>query len=141
MLRPYRRQTCRMGSGPDAAFRAPLKPRSKALETCVVCGEPVDETDSAVCRGCGRRYHLVLRQGGQGKDCGAVWVDGEYLSLQFACFNCLGRGDDASSRAQPGAATPEPAPPGKAPAFPEGDAKAPPSHARRSRGQRRYRKW
>jgi hypothetical protein len=59
------------------------------METCVVCGEAVDDTNSAVCQGCNRRYHLVLRQGEQGKDCGDVWINEAFMSLQFACFNCL----------------------------------------------------
>jgi hypothetical protein len=90
------------------------------VETCVVCGEAVDETNSAVCQGCNGRYHLVLGQGEQGKDCGDVWINEAFMSLQFACFNCLrGAGiDSAPSMAS-------------APA-------APPTSARRSRSRRRY---
>lgn len=56
---------------------------------CVVCGEPTDETNSAVCIGCGRPFHLNKRSDRPGKDCGRVWVNDLYLTLEFACFNCL----------------------------------------------------
>ena len=57
--------------------------------TCVVCGEPVDESNSSVCNGCGDRFHLNQRNDRPGKDCGAVWVDEQYLALEFACQRCL----------------------------------------------------
>ena len=92
------------------------------VETCVVCGEVVDETNSAVCQGCSRRYHLVLRQGERGKDCGDVWINEAFMSLQFACFNCLrATGADSAPRTTIAPATP-------------------PARARRSRSWRRYRK-
>ena len=59
--------------------------------TCAVCGEPVEETASALCGVCDRRFHLNQRNDIDGKDCGEVWIDEQYLSLRFACFNCLGR--------------------------------------------------
>jgi len=58
---------------------------------CAVCGEPVEEPASAVCGVCDRRFHLNHRNDIDGKDCGAVWIDDQYLSLRFACFSCLGR--------------------------------------------------
>lgn len=95
------------------------------MDTCVVCGEPVDETNSAVCHGCGRPYHLVLKHGTQGKDCGQVWVDDLSTSLVYACSNCIRetRGDPAPT-ASPRDAT----------------VRIPPARARRARGRRRYRK-
>ena len=113
----------------------------RPVETCVVCGEAVDETNSAVCHGCNRRYHLVLRQGAQGKDCGDVWINEAFMSLQFACFNCL-RGAGANS-ALPAAGMPtasEPAPMRGPRQAPLPGKQAPPSRARRARSQRRYRK-
>jgi len=95
------------------------------VETCVVCGEPVDEANSAVCQGCDRRYHLVLRQGQPGKDCGEVWVDGLSASLRFACSNCLPKAD-ADSR--PASAAPRPTSRRRLP------------KTARSQGPRRYRK-
>ena len=58
---------------------------------CAVCGEPVQEAASALCNVCDRRFHLNQRNDVDGKDCGEVWIDEQYLSLRFACFHCLGR--------------------------------------------------
>jgi len=58
---------------------------------CAVCAEPVEEAVSAVCGVCDRRFHLNQRNDVDGRDCGDVWIDEQYLSLRFACFNCLGR--------------------------------------------------
>jgi len=107
----------------------------------VVCGEAVDETNSAVCHGCNRRYHLVLRQGAQGKDCGDVWINEAFMSLQFACFNCLGRaGTDSVAPAAGMAAAPDPASARAPRQAPLPGKQAPPSRARRARSRRRYRK-
>ncbi|HXF50848.1 MAG TPA: hypothetical protein VNM43_04125 [Dehalococcoidia bacterium] len=88
---------------------------------CIVCGEPVDETNSSICNGCGGRYHLNQRNDRPGKDCGDVWINEQYLALEFGCANCL-----AAARG--------------------GSAADPPPHrplrARRPRAvRRRYRKW
>ena len=58
---------------------------------CTVCGEPAQEAASAVCGVCDQRFHLNQRNDADGKDCGDVWIDEQYLSLRYACFNCLGR--------------------------------------------------
>lgn len=105
------------------------------METCVVCGEAVDETNSAVCQGCNRRYHLVLRQGEQGKDCGDVWIDEAFMSLQFACFNCLRR-----TGANPPLPSAEAASEAASARRPLRNEHIPPSRARYSRNRRRYRK-
>ena len=60
-------------------------------QVCVVCGEPVDGGNSSTCNSCGQPFHLNPRNDRPGKDCGAVWIDEQYLSLRYACFNCLGR--------------------------------------------------
>lgn len=67
---------------------------------CSYCGEPVDESDSAECNACFRRFHLRLRSDAEGKDCGEVWVNERYLSLEYACFSCL-RGSGAAPTAEP----------------------------------------
>jgi len=111
------------------------------VETCVVCGEAVDETNSAVCQGCNRRYHLVLRQGEQGKDCGDVWINEAFMSLQFACSNCLrAAGADSAPPAASVPAAGEPAESGARTRSPLRSVQAPPARARRSRSPRRYRK-
>jgi hypothetical protein len=61
------------------------------LTTCTVCREPVEEAASALCGQCDQRFHLNQRNDADGKDCGDVWIDEQYLSLRFACFTCLGR--------------------------------------------------
>lgn len=66
---------------------------------CVVCDEPVEERMSAACNWCDQRYHLNQRNDIDAKDCGQVWVDDQYLALQFACDNCLADGGSPPSRA------------------------------------------
>ena len=72
-----------------------------AKETCAVCGDPVDESNSALCGGCDQRFHLNLRNDAEGKDCGDVWIDEQYLSLSFACFACLGGQPAVRSHGEP----------------------------------------
>ncbi len=57
--------------------------------TCAVCGDTAEESASAMCSECDQPFHLNQRNDVDGKDCGDVWVDEEYLSLRFACVNCL----------------------------------------------------
>jgi hypothetical protein len=59
-------------------------------EVCAVCGGPLTPDASAICHECDRPFHLRLRNDGDGKDCGDVWINEQYLSLEFACFECLG---------------------------------------------------
>lgn len=75
--------------------------------TCVVCGEPVAAVMSAECNWCDGRYHLNQRNDVEGKDCGAVWIDEQYLALQFACQTCL---DSRAAGSSPGPTAREPAP-------------------------------
>ena len=72
-----------------------------AEAACTVCGETVQESNSAVCGGCDQRFHLNLRNDVEGKDCGDVWIDEQYLLLRFACFNCLGGQPTAGSQGEP----------------------------------------
>lgn len=55
---------------------------------------------SAECNWCDQRYHLNQRNDIEAKDCGEVWIDDQYLALQFACQNCL-TGPAAASRGIP----------------------------------------
>lgn len=68
--------------------------------TCTVCGEPATEDASQLCNNCEGRFHLRLRDGAEGKDCGEVWINERYMSLEFACFTCLGTGP-RSGHAEP----------------------------------------
>ncbi len=70
-------------------------------QACTVCGEAVDEGNSWTCNNCGERFHLNLRQDTQGPECGEVWIDEQYLALQFACFACLGGGPRAEGGEPP----------------------------------------
>lgn len=56
---------------------------------CVVCGDVAAFTMSAECNWCDGRYHLNQRNDVETKDCGAVWIDEQFLALQFACNTCL----------------------------------------------------
>jgi hypothetical protein len=71
---------------------------------CVVCGSVADCSDSAVCNNCHAVFHLRLQQAGGGADCGEVRVNEQYLTLEYVCNVCLGRG------AGPGHAEPPVAP-------------------------------
>jgi len=66
-------------------------------QVCAVCGEPVDGGNSSTCNSCGQPFHLNPRNDRPGKDCGAVWIDEQYLALEFACQRCL----DGAGAAQP----------------------------------------
>lgn len=91
------------------------------LTLCVVCGEAVDETNSSICNGCGGRYHLNQRNDRPGKDCGDVWINEQYLALEFGCANCLAGG------------------PRNTPADPPASRR--PRAVRLRAVRRRYRKW
>ncbi len=59
-------------------------------DTCVVCGEPLNEATAAVCDGCGGRFHLNKRNDLPGKDCGDVRINDLYQSLEYGCAVCRG---------------------------------------------------
>lgn len=59
-------------------------------EICHVCGEPADDTNSAICNNCDQRFHLRIRADSDGPECGEVWVNEQFLSMEFACRQCLG---------------------------------------------------
>lgn len=59
-------------------------------DACVVCAGPLDEATSAVCDGCGGRFHLNKRNDVPGKDCGDVRINDLYQSLEYGCAVCRG---------------------------------------------------
>ena len=73
--------------------------RARTL-ACHVCGDPLTDANSAVCNTCGNRFHLRLRNDAEGRDCGDVWVNEQFLALEFACFTCL-RGETADPTGEP----------------------------------------
>ncbi len=68
---------------------------------CCVCGDGVDESNSADCNFCQEPYHLRLRNDSDDKDCGEVWISSEHQALEFGCFGCLGVEDSEESPAEP----------------------------------------
>ena len=70
---------------------------------CRVCGEMTDVHSNAACMQCGATYHLALRQDVPARDCGQVWINDQYQTLEFACNVCLGY---AAPAADPPAAAP-----------------------------------
>lgn len=71
-----------------------------AAATCAVCSGPVDDGNSRICHNCERPFHLRLVESAHGEDCGEVWINEQYLSLEFACNKCLGNAP-ASVPAEP----------------------------------------
>ena len=84
-----------------------------AEATCTVCGEAAQESNSALCGVCDQGFHLNLRNDVEGKDCGDVWIDEQYLSLRFACFDCLRPDGRPSGRRLPAASGEEGEPVGE----------------------------
>ncbi len=60
---------------------------------CVVCREEADDRTTSVCHSCGERYHLNERNDTEGKDCGQVWIDEQFLALRFGCQRCLSQNE------------------------------------------------
>ncbi len=56
--------------------------------TCAICDEETDDQTSSVCNSCGDRFHLNPRNDQPGKDCGTVWINEQYMALEFACQRC-----------------------------------------------------
>jgi hypothetical protein len=57
---------------------------------CHVCGNPLGD-ETATCNNCDRDFHLRTREDSDGRDCGAFWINEQFLSLEYACNVCLGR--------------------------------------------------
>jgi hypothetical protein len=77
--------------------------------TCAICADPLTPNASATCIRCDRPFHLRLRNDAEGKDCGDVWINEQYLSLEFSCFECLGATEARGSGIHPDhGASPEP---------------------------------
>ncbi len=68
-----------------------------ATVVCSVCGEAAPLAATAECNWCDQRFHLNQRNDIEGKDCGQVWIDEQYLALQFACNTCLADADRAGA--------------------------------------------
>jgi hypothetical protein len=60
------------------------------LLLCHVCGRPLIG-DLTHCNNCDRAFHLSVRQDSTDVDCGEVWINEQYLALEYACDTCLGK--------------------------------------------------
>ena len=67
----------------------PQPTMTSARNSCSVCGEELEAYLEAWCNACGLPYHLNQRSDLPGKDCGQVWINEEFLALEFACDTCL----------------------------------------------------
>jgi hypothetical protein len=59
-------------------------------DACTICGAAADDRNSALCNNCNERFHLRQREGDEGPECGRVWVNEQFMTLEFACLRCLG---------------------------------------------------
>ena len=59
-------------------------------ELCEVCTEPLDKNHNAVCRFCGRFFHLTWDTRLEIKDCGRFDIDEVSLAMYFTCDACIG---------------------------------------------------
>ena len=83
---------------------------------CSVCNERAEAAMTAECNWCDARFHLNQRNDVESKDCGQVWVDEQYLALQFACNTCLvGTERDLTTADMPSAPSPTARPPSSNP--------------------------
>ena len=60
------------------------------LLLCHVCGKPL-LGDLTHCNNCDRPFHLRQREASADPDCGEVWINEQYLALEYACDTCLGK--------------------------------------------------
>ncbi len=58
------------------------------METCHVCGKPLDGVNQAICFTCHRPFHLPTRVDSEVDLCGRMWMDNESLGLGFTCEAC-----------------------------------------------------
>ncbi len=77
---------------------------------CAVCAEPVQAGASALCNQCAEPYHLVLTNDADGKNCGEVWLNEEFMTLEFGCARCLAQQRGLEPPPAPGAAPAVPRP-------------------------------
>lgn len=66
-----------------------MSPNDAPTYVCNVCGGQAAAITTAECNWCDGRFHLNQRNDVEAKDCGQVWIDEQYLALQFACNACL----------------------------------------------------
>src|SRR5512140_2936373 len=70
-------------------IRETLTTMTSAESSCSVCGQVIADHMLAICGECGLPYHLNQRNDLPGADCGQVWINDEFMTLEFACDTCL----------------------------------------------------
>jgi hypothetical protein len=73
---------------------------SLLLLLCHVCGEPLLGTLTH-CNNCDRPFHLRQRADEDGRECGEVWINEQYLTLEYACDVCLGKAGEPGAEEPP----------------------------------------
>jgi len=58
--------------------------------SCHVCRTPLSG-GTATCHVCERTFHLRQREDSDDRDCGEVWINEQFLALEYACNPCLGK--------------------------------------------------
>jgi hypothetical protein len=58
-------------------------------DPCTVCGEPAPDEVAALCNGCNERFHLTLGKDPAPRECGRVWVNEQFMTLEYGCLRCL----------------------------------------------------
>jgi len=71
-----------------------------AAAACRVCNQPLtDEIET--CNNCDHPFHLRKREDSTAPDCGEVWINEQFLALEFACDICLGKVPDPDKKSEP----------------------------------------
>ena len=58
-------------------------------ETCVICGDALDEVHQATCQLCGGKFHQPWIEESQVPQCGRIGSHEEALALVFRCDDCF----------------------------------------------------
>jgi hypothetical protein len=72
---------------------------AEAAPACHVCGETL-AGELTYCNNCDRPFHLRQREGSEERDCGEVWINEQYMALEYACDVCLGK-QSAAGQGEP----------------------------------------
>jgi predicted amidophosphoribosyltransferase len=87
--------------GPSTQSTREAEPAEAIPATaCHVCSQLLT-IEVETCNNCERPFHLRKREGTTAPDCGEVWINEQYLALEFACNVCLGKSSDPVRREPP----------------------------------------
>lgn len=87
--------------GPSTKSTSQTEPVEAAATTdCRVCHQRLtDEIET--CNNCDRPFHLRKREDSIAPDCGELWINEQFLALEFACDICLGKVPDPDHNSEP----------------------------------------